>query len=421
MSAIKVRRAVHFESASLAEAAQVTDIAYASKDKPILLESVTLGKHGIVRRSEDNGRMWKTVEESVSQEPLEDWLVMERSLPNVFCDPENGRALRISWTHQQQPGVIAWDYERALGPRTIRLFVQTSRDEGRTWSQRQPLIAQGGTYDEIHWLPGVYYGKNGAVISGAMIKGKRGEVLVPCYGAKLFEGGDIINRKAPKETSNPDGAVEWVSSTLFGKWRADGGLDWTMGGPLRLPLKYSCDGADEPCFDYLPDGRLFVALRARTYPHTGQELPGLHYYALSSDEARSWSEPKPLLYSDGSFAYSPACMVIAFRSTKNGRFYLITNFADVPPVNCDPRTKLQIAELDTQTFRIKKESVTIIEQQDKAAGQPDTVRFSNFRCYEDRDTGDVALFMTPSLGDAGPGPGNRMPPHAYRYDIQLPA
>jgi|GEM_PF-2900356 len=63
MSAITVQRAVHFESASLAEAAQVTDIAYASKDKPVLLESVTLGKRGVIRRSEDNGQTWKTVEE----------------------------------------------------------------------------------------------------------------------------------------------------------------------------------------------------------------------------------------------------------------------------------------------------------------------------------------------------------------------
>ena len=42
----------------------------------------------------------------------------------------------------------------------------------------------------------------------------------------------------------------------------------------------------------------------------------------------------------------------------------------MPCVNCDPRTKLYIAEIDPATCRIRKDTLTIVEQQDKKAGQP---------------------------------------------------
>ena len=163
-----------------------------------------------------------------------------------------------------------------------------------------------------------------------------------------------------------------------------------------------------------------MVLRSRTYPHTGQELPSLHYYAISCDEGRTWSEAKPLIYDDGSYAFSPSCLANVFRSSKNGRFYVITNFADGPCINCNPRNKLQIAEIDTDALRIKKDTVTIIEQQDKAAGQPDTIGFSNFRWYEHRETTNIILYMTACPGETNPPPERKVSPHAYRYDIHLP-
>ncbi|PIP15748.1 MAG: hypothetical protein COX46_05075, partial [bacterium (Candidatus Ratteibacteria) CG23_combo_of_CG06-09_8_20_14_all_48_7] len=118
---------------------------------------------------------------------------------------------------------------------------------------------------------------------------------------------------------------------------------------------------------------------------------------------------------DGSYAYAPACLINVFRSSKNGRFYLITNSADGPCTNCDPRNKLYIAELDTKTFCIKKESFTNIEHWETKEGQPVPIRFSNFRWFEDRETKDVVLYLTPS-GPQGEG----LDSNSYRYDIQLP-
>lgn len=409
---------MHIEAPSPTRHVMVTDVAYASKDRNILLDNNSWGR---IRRSEDHGGSWEIVGDWQTEEPLEGDLVLERSMPMVFCDAVNGLMLRLVTTHQHRHGTIAWDHAVALEPRTVRMFIQVSKDEGWTWSQQEQIIQFGDEYDEVHWLDGVYYGKNGRVTEGThFINGRDGSVLIPIQGARLF-GDDIINPDISPDVSNPDGNVEWVSECLIGRWRKDGsGLDWTPSSSVTLPRKYSCDGCDEPSIDYLPDGRLFMILRARTYPHTGQDVPGLHYYSLSADDGRTWSDCEPLLFDDGSFPMSPACLANVFRSSKNGRFYIITNLCDVPPVNCDPRTKLQIAEIDTQTLRVKKETVTIIEEQDKAAGQPDEIRFSNFRWYEDRETKNIVLFLTASTGNAGPALCDRVPPHAYRYEICLP-
>jgi hypothetical protein len=140
---------------------------------------------------------------------------------------------------------------------------------------------------------------------------------------------------------------------------------------------------------------------------------------VSEDHGRTWSECEPLLYDDGSWAYSPACLAHVFRSSRNGRFYLITNLADGPCINCDPRTKLQIAEIDPDTLRIKKDTVTI-ERQPAELGETPLTRFSNFRWFEDRQTGDLVLYVTPGgTGDAAT-PQHEIIGKSYRYDIRLP-
>lgn len=421
MSKIEVQRSLHVERSSPSENAQVRDISYVSRDKNALIESLSIGRSGVIRRSEDNGRTWRKVEDWVTEEPLEGGMTLVREFPLHFLDVENGLLLRIFYTGRNDPKILPWDYERTPLARSCRSYVQVSKDEGLTWTDHEQIITHGEEYDEIHWLDGVYYGKNGAVVSGVHImKNRKGEVLAPCYYPRLF-GDDIINREIPRERASPDGRVEHVAGCLIGRWRSDGsGLDWSRSSLVTLPQKYSCDGADEPSCDYLPDGRMLMVLRARTYPHTGQEVPSLHYYSISDDHGKTWSECRPLLYDDDSWAYSPSCLANVFRSSKNGRSYVITNFADVPPVNCDPRNKLQIAEIDTDTMRIRRDTMTIIEQRNEVAGEPELIRFSNFAWFEDRETGSVVLYLTPGSADSRPESVAGVIANSYRYDIRLP-
>lgn len=421
-SKINVERTLHCEAPAGGRPLQVAGIGYVSKDRSVLMESINGGSGAVLRRSEDAGKTWQVVEELKTSEPQSDGTILELDLPEFFCDPDDGRVLRINYTSLSRPDVIGWDYARALGVRTARNYTQISCDEGRTWTEPEQVIMAGPGFDEVHWTDGVYYGRNRAhMMAEHALKGRGGEIIIPFDSGRLFENGDILDPSSDPATANPDGAVLWEYGCFFGQWRRDGsGLDWSAGEKATLPRKYSCDGGDEPSMAYLDDGRLVAVLRARTYPHTGQELPSLHYYALSGDDGRTWSEGRPLLYHDGSFPYAPACFNKTFRSARNGRLYVITNFADAPCVNCDPRTKLTIGEIDTDTFRLKKRTMTIVEQLDRSAGQPDGVRFSNFRCYEERETGDVMLFMTHGAGNAGCPDGCTISPHAYQYRIRLP-
>ncbi len=69
----------------------------------------------------------------------------------------------------------------------------------------------------------------------------------------------------------------------------------TDGKALRVPIpgheETSC--AQEPSLVQLPDGRVFCVLRSAT---------GSPCYSVSDDLGASWSDPKPLLYQDGSRA-----------------------------------------------------------------------------------------------------------------------
>ncbi len=403
------------EAPGPAQVVQVRGVGYVSGERNTLMRSIRIGSRQIIQRSEDNGRTWREVEQWPLSTPLANGQSLETSHPTLFCcDADNGMALRVFYSAIEDPRFLAWDYAHSPYARTGRIYLQVSRDEGRSWSKPEQLIAKLKECDALHWLPGVTYGRNGASItSSRLLKTAKGTLVAVVNGARLFENGDILDPRADPATSNPDGPIEWQCGCLQGQWRPDGtGVDWTQGERFALPKKYSCDGADEGDVDFLPDGRLLMGIRARTYPHTGQELPSLHYYALSKDEGRTWSEALPLLYDDDSFAYSPACLINVFRSSKNGRFYLITNFADRQCVNCDPRNKLYIAELDTQTFRILKKSLTIIDQRDESEG---LARFSNFRWFEDRETKDIVLYVTPTAVN-----GSACASNSYRYDIRLP-
>ncbi len=408
MSEIKIKRE------RIGEGDSVPTTSYASREKDILIQKILLDKERVIRRSEDNGKTWKVVEKWQSEEPLGDNLVLCRDLSQFFLDPDNGRLLRTLATRHVIPGVVEHDFANSPGWRTLRNYIQVSPDEGLTWSEPEQVIVKGKEYDEKHWASWITYGRNAAVIhaNSHIIKTAEGALLAPFEGMRLFENGDIVNPRADWATRNPDGAIDTLSGCFIGHWREEGrGLDWSEGETVSLPWKYSCDGAEEPSVDYLPDGRLFMVLRARTYPHTGQELPSLHYYSLSLDHGKTWSEPAPLLYEDDSYPYSPATFAAVFRSSKNNRFYMITNLAEEPCINCWPRNKIYIAEINPENCRIIKNSVTLIDEEEHDPQSPSSGRMSNFQWYEDRHTRDIVLYV-PHLGCSREA--------TYRYDLELP-
>ncbi|MFH1008464.1 MAG: sialidase family protein [Candidatus Latescibacterota bacterium] len=410
MSKITVERSLHLEAPNVHQPAGVTGVSYCSRDTNSFIQSYTCGLDRGVRRSEDNGRTWTILEPWTPRQELGAGRYLSATLPEFYLDPENGRMFRTFRTSEELEGIKPWDIRAPAG--RIKNYVQVSDDAGITWSTPEQLIQTGEGFDEVHWAKDIWYGKNYGAIEGLRpLKLSDGKILVNFWMAHLFENGSM---RSPE-----DNGFLHQNSCLFGSWRSDGsGLDWEMGDYVTLPRTHSADGADEISVDFLPDGRLFQIIRARYLGLPQAEYPSSKFFALSSDCGRTWTEPEALRYTDGQLALSPASLGNVFRSKKNGRFHLITNLNDWPCYNCDPRSTLQIAEIDTDTLCIIRESVTPIET--RKAGQPMGIRFSNWRSYEDRETGDIVLFMTACPGDAGWKFDCGCSPHCYRYDIGLP-
>jgi hypothetical protein len=195
-------------------------------------------------------------------------------------------------------------------------------------------------------------------------------------------------------------------------------VDWSISSLVTIKPEFSNCGADEASVARFPDGRIAMTMRVRVDPNDGTTLPSGKFITTSRDLGRTWEEPQPLRYTDGTQVYCPASLAHIFVSSKNGRIYLITNFLDRPTQGCDPRTSLQIAELDPTTLRVIRDSLTTIET--RQPDQLETIRFSNWRWYEDRETRDIVLFMTGCPGNQGRHEACRVPPHSYRYDLILP-
>jgi hypothetical protein len=187
---------------------------------------------------------------------------------------------------------------------------------------------------------------------------------------------------------------------------------------MVVPTVGSPCGSDEPTVAVLNDGKLLMIVRpGGMYKDPKRGRHAVPHRAVSSDGARTWSNIRPLVYSDGSKLYTPSSISRLIRSTKNGKLYWIANIIDRPNYGqSDPRHPLQIAEVDEKTLGIDKRSVTIVE--DKAPTDPELVRFSNFKIYEERGTLDFILTMEKSYSEFVTG---NPPRPNYRYRIQLPS
>ena len=153
--------------------------------------------------------------------------------------------------------------------------------------------------------------------------------------------------------------------------------------------------------------------RARTIPG----FTSVKLVSLSDDGGRTWAPARPLVYDDGRYVYSSRSWPDVFRSSKNGRVYVILNIAPDPTVGCEPRSTLHIAELDPKTLCLKRNTVAIIET--KHPEHHELVRYSNWYSIKDRYTRNLLLFMQASMSEycfLRKGYDTNL----YRYEIELP-
>ena len=399
---------------------------YISARKPVLEQCICHDWVMYLQRSEDNGKTWQrfcdwdydnawylpqvwdnnpaTQNDEVSAK----YAVKEKGIvkfsPQNFVDPEENLLIRTYGQEEHgidaDPAVKGSMFEGML---TMKSNYEISRDEGLTWSGRRQFIQKGPEYDEEHWARDITCGKQGGGAGGCFLKLKNGEILT------------TLNR-----FFNRDNELCENVACLLGRWNEDRtDIDWELGEYVNIDQRLSSSGLSEPSVAQLSDGRLFMIMRATKSLITN--LPSFKYYAVSEDNARTWSPAKVLTYPDGSVIYSPACYPTAFCSSRNGRLYIITNLLDKAPWGShDPRHPLQIAGVDQEKFCVIPETVTVIEDRKPELGQPEGIRFSNWNWHEDRGTKDIVLYMTSCTQTGIRPPDCGCPMHSYRYDIRLP-
>ncbi len=268
--------------------------------------------------------------------------------------------------------------------RDSRMVFEISSDQGKSWRDNTPKDVHSGSY---------YY---------LMIKLQDGRILCPYTDFK----GKLGSR--------------YRFCTLLGTWRKDlSGIDWESGGSLEVDPKISGAGLDEPHVCQLSNGRVFAILRQGnvlpSQDHPG--FPSVKLFSVSPDCGKTWSEARPLTYDDGRYVYSSRSWPDVFRSSKNGRVYVILNIAPDSTVNCEPRSTLHIAELDTERFCVRRNSVAIIET--KHPEHHELVRFSNWYSLENRYNGNLLLFMQMHMSEyCFVRKGYDF--NVYRYEIELP-
>ncbi len=217
------------------------------------------------------------------------------------------------------------------------------------------------------------------------IKTRKGRILIPAFHPESDETGAV--RHHPKSDQ-----VVYQVRMVIGEYREDGTIAWRPGEPLRSDVARSSRGFSESTPVELADGR--IALLCRGSNAGMADVPGYKWLSFSEDSGETWSAPEPLCGDDGEPIESSATGCACFRSAKTGKVHFIGNLCP-PGTHADgnwPRSPLYIAEMCEKPFAIKRDTITVIDERD-ADDSPNT-QISNFRYYQDRETGDVVVFAT---------------------------
>jgi hypothetical protein len=199
---------------------------------------------------------------------------------------------------------------------------------------------------------------------------------------------------------------------VLGRWdKAAGTYGWTFSSPATISAQlsgYLC----EPWLAWLADGRLLLDMRGTNHG-TDPVAPGRHRYRLSNDGGRTWSETTDWRYDDGEPFFSPATMAKLLRHSQTGKLYWFGNISRSQTSGNSPRYPFYIAEVDEAKPAIRRATLTVIDDHDPAR-HTSAVQFSNFYVFENRETHEFELFLSPYGQYA-----NVYQANVYKYLIRL--
>jgi hypothetical protein len=217
------------------------------------------------------------------------------------------------------------------------------------------------------------------------IKTRTGRLVIPVFSARVNEQNEFVHH--PKSRTNIYDAY-----MMLGNITRTGAIDWKLSESIRADDERSTRGFSESTPIELKDGRLAILCRGSNARAT--DIPGHKWLCFSEDDGDTWTEPVPMTCSDGSLIESSATGAALFRSINDGQVYFIGNLcADGKRANGNwPRSPLHIAAVDENTVSIKRDTITVVDE--RSGNDTDRTQISNFRYYQDRETGDVVIFAT---------------------------
>jgi len=203
--------------------------------------------------------------------------------------------------------------------------------------------------------------------------------------------------------------------TVIGEWTTQNDLAFRLGQPFSLEPERSSRGLDENTLIELPDSRIAAICRGdnSAFP----DKPGYKWLSFSADDGNTWSSPTPFPATGGDPIESGANGSALFRSLKNGRLYWLGNLAlrgERAKGNW-PRSPLCLVEVQEQPFALRRDTLFVVDE--RGYNDSPRVQMSNFRFYQDRETGDLLIFLT-RYGEQSEK--QWMLADYYRYRVELP-
>lgn len=346
-----------------------------------------------LRRSRDNGRTWSEPDEIKTGEkrPEGTW---RKHLRSGIVDPASRKLVEF-WIE----GVLPTDDPlEGLRQWNIRYRVNGNGPE-------LDIIHEGSEYNAAHPLPGVWRGKNSAMIGDQacvpLASLDRRSILVPAMITPIDAQGRLFN---------PGGGYTYHDSVvLHGRAQGDGRYRWRMSDRVAGDPHRSTRGMDEPTLAWLRNGRLLMVMRGSN--DRQPVLPSHRWVSLSSDRGFTWTKPEPWTYSNGDSFYSPsACSQLLAHSS--GRLFWLGNITNENPRGNRPRYPFWIGEVDLDSGRIRKDSLRMIDN--LAPGEDPILMLSNFYAREDRRTREIVLHMSRLFAKPDNWLGD-----AYEYRIRV--
>lgn len=254
---------------------------------------------------------------------------------------------------------------------------------------------QGADFDNTNWTNPEYVNHNRAYFGCNVDVFENGDIIF----AMTVDGEKCLKILDMDPTKIFNAQKIKYGGMIVGKGKfneATGNYDLTFSRTVVISELKSSRGIGEPTVAILPTGRILIVFRGSNVIHKGwnpkieKGTPAHKWYCYSDDGGQTFTDPMPWHYDNQEIFYSSASISRLFKSEKNNQIYWIGNITDHTAYGNYPRHPLIIAQVNDAGL-LMKDTYTIIDK--KEEGDSDKMQLSNFYIIQDRETGNIELFL----------------------------